>query len=236
MIKALDFLEKDFLRKGGSAKSFRQLKCFISKYSPFEFQPKPTKGDLGDRCNLKSLKVSNRTAVGIIDFTRRSDENRFFIFDLRNLKLHTMPVAHGRYGETSRSNDTLSRNPKQNSVLQVIHFSNAEGINATSGGFHLTGLEYQGGFGRSLILHGLEQNQNDNSCSRAVVIHPSVNVNSERAKVMSSGCPMVSRSNIDLVVSKLKGGAILYHFTPEELRSADTDCGQQVRLLPKPMS
>lgn len=35
-------------------------------------------------------------------------------------------------------------------MLKAIHFSNAIGMNATAGGFYLTGDEYSGQYGRSL--------------------------------------------------------------------------------------
>lgn len=222
-----------YLKAGGSVKAFEQLSCFLRTHEKSQFRTKPVSGNL--RCDKISLSIKNKKTLTLIDYTKASNQPRMYIFDLEKLNIKVLAVSHGRYGETHRSNQTIQMKPRANSVLKAIHFSNENGKNASVGGFFMTGNEYPGAYGRSLVLHGLEKNVNDNSCARAVVIHQNRLVTNRAANIMSSGCPMVSDSRIDEVVSSLKNGSLLYIYTPAEAALAPTSCGRDLWLAPNPM-
>ncbi|MBY0415460.1 MAG: murein L,D-transpeptidase catalytic domain family protein, partial [Bdellovibrionales bacterium] len=93
----------------------------------------------------------------------------------------------------------------KNSIKYARYYSNELGSNAPSSGFFIAGREYEGKFGRSLTLHGLENGINDNACERAVVIHKHLLISKSQAFAMSSGCPMISKSYLDHVINLLEG-------------------------------
>lgn len=226
----LSALKASYLKAGGAEKPFARLSCFLRKQGRARFLAKPVAGN--ERCDRRPLALKNRGTVALIDYTMTSDRPRLFLFDLQKKKVRALFVSHGRYGETKRSNDRLRMSPKANSILRAVHFSNALGQNASAGGFYLTGGEYPGKYGRSLVLHGLEKDVNDNACARAVVIHQNHLVNDRGTNIMSSGCPMVSNRNIDAVVEALKGGALIYMHSPREEAQAADACGRDLRFAP----
>lgn len=226
--KKMKNLESKFVKKNGSLKAFKQMKCFIERYKNRKFHTKPA-DNMADRCNQeRTIAVENDEVFVIIDYTLKSNNPRFFLFDLESNKVKAYHVSHGRYGNTARSNTKISYNPKRNSILQALFFSNSLGSNASSGGFYLTGQEYMGNYGRSMVLHGLEGDINDNACRRATVVHPSSKVTTSATKIMSSGCPMLSRSQIDEVINETKEGSLFYIYTPAEAKQVDGECGRNL--------
>ena len=143
-----------------------------------------------------------------------------------------MGVAHGRYN-AGMFNRTLSEN--KNTVKYARYFSNEPGSNAPSSGFFVAGTEYVGKFGRSLVVHGLENGINDNACERTVVIHKHTLVTKSSAHIQSSGCPMVSKGHIDHVINLLEGstnsdngdesnGSVIFIYGPRESKWSAGTC------------
>lgn len=229
-------ITQEFKHLGGPQKALEQTFCFLKNNGLADFQSPSARGSMASRCGNKNLRISNQRYVGIIDYTQNSNRKRFFILDLKSGGVRSYFVSHGRYGETHRGNRTLRNSPRMNSVLKAIHFSNKPGMNATTGGFYITGGEYIGKYGRSQVLFGLENGINENACERAVVIHPSSNVNSSGVHAMSSGCPMVARDKINEVLGALRGGALLYKYTPVEAALSASKCGRNLLRRTKPMN
>ena len=197
-------IEQNLRSKKGSLKALSHMKCFVEELKEKRFSMKrPEKSYYDDRCHsLDTLELGEERYMTLIDYTKSAAKRRMYLIDLHTGRVENMGVAHGRY----KSGYIKLRTKKNhNSVRWAKYFSNTHGSNAPSSGFFLAGQEYEGKFGRSLVLHGLENGINDNACSRAVVIHKHLLVSKRRAYVMSSGCPMVSYSNIDKVINALKG-------------------------------
>jgi hypothetical protein len=95
--------------------------------------------------------------IGIADFSRFSRDPRFYIVDLRSGFVTEHHVAHGRGSD-----------PANYGFLQ--YFSNEMGSEATSQGAYLTGDAYQGKYGYSLRLTGLDSS-NSNALARQIVVH-----------------------------------------------------------------
>lgn len=225
---ALNQLAPRYQSLGGPAKALAQVRCFIRTHGFKKFHPKPA-GDMAERCNVRAeIALENERGVTIVDYTAPSNQPRYFLFDFYNNTVRALYVGHGRYGETPRTNTRLSMAPKRNSILRAVHFSNEPGLNASAGGFYLTGEEYSGTYGRSVVLHGLEGDINDNACLRATVIHSSSKITENSTDLMSSGCPMVARTKIDYVVDTVRAGTLFYSFTPAEAALAETDCGRNL--------
>lgn len=225
----LEKLATTYQSVGGNPKALAHLKCFLRKNGESKFVPKAAPGGMAERCNLRSeIQVMNDRGIAIIDFTMDSTRPRFYIFDFRVNQLRALHVGHGRFGDTDRANTVLSMDPKRNSVRKVVHFSNVPDSNATAGGFFLTGQEYDGTYGRSLVLQGLEANINDNACFRATVIHKSSYITDNATTRMSSGCPMVAVNKIDFVRQLLSEGSLIYVYTPDEAALPEDVCGRDL--------
>lgn len=197
-------LRQNLIDAGGDPKPLSHLKCFLENHKKTEFIPGETfNPEYLGRCTLnRPLSVGNERIVAIIDYTRPSNMRRLFLIDRKTGAISATAAAHGRFG-AGFFNRKLSEN--KNSVMHAKYFSNEPGSNAPSSGFFLAGQEYEGKFGRSLILHGLEKGVNDNACDRAVVIHKHMLVSKNKAYVLSSGCPMVAPSMIDHIITLLRG-------------------------------
>lgn len=197
-------IEKKFKQENLNTKALGHVKCFFDKYENTTFQKKTTDApETQNRCNGETnITLDKKRVFALIDYTAPSDERRMFLVDRQTGEISMMAVAHGRYN-ASMFNVKLS--PKKNSVKHARYFSNELNSNAPSSGFFVAGNEYEGKFGRSLTLHGLETGINDNACERAVVIHKHLLMTKSSAYAMSAGCPMISKSYIDHVINLLEG-------------------------------
>ena len=127
-----------------------------------------------------SGKYSKKYAV-LIDMKIPSNHYRFFLVDLiKDSIVQKGLVAHGSGSETNKADSLV--------------FSNTPNSYMTSLGIYKFGVSYQGSFGKSYRLHGLEKT-NSKAFDRAVVFHSYGYVPTEEqaAPIMNSlGCPMVS--------------------------------------------
>jgi hypothetical protein len=155
-----------------------------------------------------SLELKNKKLLSIIDFSKPSNEKRFFIIDVENHKLlfQTL-VAHG----------------KNSGLINATRFSNRMGSHKSSLGFYRTGKSYVGKRGYSLQLEGLEKGINDNARLRGIVIH-GANYVSERFITgnntmigRSWGCPAVSNKLSREIIDLIKGGSCLYIYAEDEV-------------------
>lgn len=203
-----DIISSKIQKLGGSAHSVSQVQCFFNNKAHTEFVPtRPRDPGLQVRCSDRGdLRLGNDRYFALIDYTKSSDQKRFFLVDRKTGAVDNFAVAHGRYKAHWANNSPALH---QNTTKNASYFSNQVGSNAPSSGFYIASLEYNGIFGRSLVINGLEKGINDNACERAVVIHASEYVSTNKVKVMSSGCPMISASKINTVMGTLKGGTIV---------------------------
>lgn len=219
---------------GGDPKALSHLACFYDQYSEKTFDVGPIElPENRERCQPKSdLKIERHRVVALIDYTKPSDVRRMFLIDRKTGGITTMAVAHGRY-KAWYLNFKLSEN--KNTVKWAKYFSNDLGSNAPSSGFFIAGQDYQGKFGRSLALFGVEPGINDRACDRNVVIHKHKLVSKDKAYYLSSGCPMVAPSQIDHVIQLLKGesdedvnltraGGLVFIYGPREKAWASGAC------------
>lgn len=122
----------------------------------------------------------------LIDMSLPSGKNRFFVYDLeKGMVAYTGLVAHGSCEER---------------FLSRAKFSNVANSGCSSLGRYKVGIFYNGKYGKSFKLHGLD-NSNSNAFSRGVVIHGYDCVPDEeifpRVLCNSLGCPMVSYNFFD---------------------------------------
>ncbi len=139
--------------------------------------------------------------VGIADFTRASREPRFYLVDTNNGSVTTHLVAHGRGSDPSHTG--------------FLHrFSNAVGSEASSDGAYVTGAYYQGQYGRSMRVRGLDHS-NSNAEARAIVVHSAWYAEPNQIEAhgrlgRSEGCFAMSHSSLQQVLARLGPGRFLY--------------------------
>ncbi|MBP9722659.1 MAG: murein L,D-transpeptidase catalytic domain family protein [Gammaproteobacteria bacterium] len=146
--------------------------------------------------------VSNHKLT-IIDYSQPSNKKRMWVIDMDKKKVDINTyVSHG-----ARSGGKIAKD-----------FSNQMESHKSSIGVMKTGGTYMGKRGKSLYLHGLEKNVNDNVFRRHVVIHGATYVNDHKAKSgqvgKSFGCPAVDAKIAKKLISEIAGGSIIFAYYP----------------------
>jgi hypothetical protein len=146
-------------------------------------------------------KVGPRDTIGVVDFSKPSDQERFFLVDLMSGNVEAHRVAHGRGSDPDHSGF-------------VEKFSNDFGSYASSNGAYTTGDYYQGKYGLSMKVRGLDWS-NYNAEPRAIVIHNAWYAEDDMIPIhgklgRSEGCFAMSRKSQWDVMRKLAGGRMIY--------------------------
>lgn len=125
-------------------------------------------------------KYNNEIAF-IIDMKIMSGKNRFFVYDLKNnVIIDQGLVAHGIGSQTQTEGELI--------------FSNDPNSLSTSLGKYSVGSSYNGQFGKSYKLFGLEET-NNKAFARNIVLHKYSKVpfgEQENPICKSFGCPMIN--------------------------------------------
>ena len=141
----------------------------------------------------------------LINLGLKSGKKRFFIIDLENRRVYSSGlVAHGRGNEKF----TLSKK-----------YSNRYGSSCSSLGLYKVGSAYNGSFGKSFRLLGL-QKTNNNALGRAIVLHSMGCIPDEEIDYpicQSEGCPSISPSflqEISQIIGSTTKPILLWVFDP----------------------
>ena len=152
------------------------------------------------------ISHKNPGVLIIIDYTKPSNEERFYVLDLNKKKLvYSTRVAHSK-----------------NSGLEIpLEFSDDPNSYQSSLGFFVTLGEYNGAYGYSLRLKGLEENINANAEDRAIVIPGGDIVEDEYIKKFgfagrSLGCPVLPNSLTREIIDFIKHGRVLFIYGNDE--------------------
>ncbi len=155
---------------------------------------------------LQQNLIEKKDLLTIIDFSRSSKEERFFIIDLSKQDIiHESLVAHG----------------KNSGWDTPASFSNLINSNKSSLGFYVTGETYFGKHGLSLKLDGLEEGINDNARKRYIVIHAADYVNDEIIGKLgrlgrSFGCPSLPKTNYNKIIDLLKDKSLIFIYSNQQ--------------------
>jgi hypothetical protein len=150
---------------------------------------------------LDSHQVWPRDTMAIVDFSRPSNEPRFHVVDLAGGNVESHLVAHGRGSDPDHSGF-------------VERFSNDFGSYASSNGTYVTGDYYDGKYGLSMKVRGLDWS-NNNAEARAIVIHNAWYAEPDMIPLhgklgRSEGCFAMSRQSQYDVMRKIAGGRMIY--------------------------
>lgn len=150
--------------------------------------------ELAQKVFNKWSHKSKKHLVIIVDFSKPIETDRFYIVDVKtkSIILRTI-VSHGKgSGKTSIPTS----------------FSNTVGTLASSKGVMVTAESYQGTWGYSMKLDGL-QKCNSNVRKRSIVIHDM----SVQKTHFSWGCFSVPKEIYRRVIDLTKGGSLLFAFS-----------------------
>ena len=142
-----------------------------------------------------------RDTIAIADFSQPSSEPRFHVVDLASGQVESHRVCHGRGSDPAHSG-------------YLERFSNDFGSYATSNGTYVTGDYYDGKYGLSMKVRGLDWS-NNNAEARAIVIHNAWYAEPDMIPLhgmlgRSEGCFAMSRDSQYQVMRKLAGGRMIY--------------------------
>jgi hypothetical protein len=150
---------------------------------------------------LDQHQVYARDTIGIADFSKPSSEPRFHIVDLASGQVESHRVCHGRGSDPAHSG-------------YLERFSNDFGSYATSNGTYTTADYYDGKYGLSMKVRGLDWS-NNNAEARAIVIHNAWYAEDDMIPLhgmlgRSEGCFAMSRDSQYQVMRRLAGGRMIY--------------------------
>ena len=150
---------------------------------------------------LDQHKLWIRDSIGIVDFSKPSSEARFHLVDLQNGTVESHLVAHGRGSDPAHSG-------------YLERFSNDFGSYATSNGAYVTDDYYQGKYGLSLRVRGLDWS-NNNAEPRAIVIHNAWYAEPDMIQAhgmlgRSEGCFAMPKASQYAAMRRLAGGRMIY--------------------------
>ncbi len=139
--------------------------------------------------------------VGVADFALPSSMPRLHFANLQAGTVRSFYVAHGRGSD-----------PEHDGWLKV--FSNQDGSEATSRGAYLTCEWYNGKYGTSIRLKGLD-GDNSNALERSIVMHPAWYAAPEMAAKWgklgrSEGCFAMAPAEFNEALWHLSGGRLLF--------------------------
>ena len=153
---------------------------------------------------LRNRVIRNKNVITVVDFSKRSDQKRFFVIDMKHRKLMFQSlVAHGR-----------------NSGLEyATSFSNEVDSHKSSLGFYVTLSTYSGDHGYALKLKGCEKGFNNKAYDRSIVIHGSEYVTEQFLKSngflgRSFGCPALPQKINKKIIDVIKNGSCLFLYHP----------------------
>ena len=139
--------------------------------------------------------------VGIADYGLHSARPRFHFVNLDRGDVQSYHVSHG-----------MGSDPQHDGWLK--QFSNNEGSNATSRGAYVTWEWYQGRYGTSVRLGGLDQS-NEAALRRYIVMHRADYAESSHLERYgrlgrSNGCFAMGEEQFRIALMNLSGGRLLF--------------------------
>lgn len=175
-------------------------KVFAQAYSPSE-QHRKILDVARDQMERMRPLLWRTDVVGVADFGLPSSLPRLHFADLEKGEVRSFLVAHGRGSD-----------PEHDGFLKW--FSNAVGSEATSRGAYITYEWYNGKYGTSIRLGGVDPD-NSNALERAIVMHPAWYAAPDMLEKWgklgrSEGCFAMSPDDFNEALWHLSGGRLLF--------------------------
>lgn len=154
---------------------------------------------------LNNSRIPKTDYFVVIDFSKFSGKDRFWLVDVNTGKVEAHKVAHGDGSDPDHDGFANS-------------FGNVDGSHKSSLGYYLTGEIYDGTHEHSMRLDGLSKDgspngmANTNARSRLIVIHEASYVDDDNTSKQgrSNGCPALDPSIEVAMVDRIYGGSLIY--------------------------
>ena len=166
----------------------------------------------------------DRPMLTVVDYTLPSNQPRLWVIDVESRRVvHHELVAHGE-----GSGQTMA-----------VSFSNEQGSHQSSLGLFRTEAVYNGHYGYSLRLDGLEPGVNDRARERAIVVHGFSDISRSFAEkfgtiARSWGCLALPQDTASEIIDTIAGGSAIFAYYPDDQwlqTSKYLHCGIQVARL-----
>jgi hypothetical protein len=174
----------------------------VAEAAPVQREFAPLVAEALAALDAHAANVPHRDKIAVVDFSLPSSEPRFHLVDVATGRIErSWLVAHGSGSDPAGTG-------------MVQEFSNQPGSNATSRGAYLTANPYQGKYGRSQRLIGLDAD-NYMAMDRAIVIHGAPYVDPEliarQGRIgRSQGCFAFELDEVAEVMDLLGEGRMIY--------------------------
>lgn len=161
---------------------------------------------IGYRSLTSKGLVSKDSLLTIIDYSRPSSDNRFYVIDInRRIVVYKTLVAHGR----------------NSGELYANRFSNTVQSHQSALGFYITGSNYDGGQGYSMLLSGVDTGYNDHARARSIVVHGASYATRKYIDRYgrlgrSFGCPALPPDKNASIINLIKDGSVLFSYYPDQ--------------------
>jgi hypothetical protein len=182
--------------------------AIVGQYAQLDPQGIVPRGLLEDAIEYfdvnKSL-IPNQGYITVVDFSKFSGDDRFFVVDMQSGAVESHKVAHG-----------LNSDP--NWTGYATSFSNVSGSLQSSLGFYMGGELYDGTHPHSMRLDGLSPDGSPNNMAntnvrqRLVVMHEATYVSDSNTDKQgrSDGCLALDPNIEQGVVDRLTNGSLIY--------------------------
>lgn len=153
----------------------------------------------------RAAGIGNKDILTVVDYSLPSTARRLWVIDMRTKQvLFNTHVAHG----SGSGNNFATK------------FSNRHGSRMSSLGLYLTANIYQGHYGNSLNLVGLEEKFNSNAEARRIVFHRAHYVDEAIIKKIgrlgrSFGCLALNNKVADKIMHTIKDGSLVFCYYPD---------------------
>jgi len=144
---------------------------------------------MNEKKNEYNQNIKNNKFAILIDYTKSIFQKRLWVYDLESKEV----IIHSHVSHALRSG-----------FLYPTEFSDQIGSEKTPRGAFVTGKPYNGKFGFSMRLYGLEEALNKNSLKRFITFHPRNNF------FWSDGCFMTDKETATKIIDLTKNGCFMY--------------------------
>lgn len=182
--------------------------AILGNYTHLDPQGIVPRGLLEDAVEYFDVNKANfpvHSYITVVDFSKFSGEDRFFLVDMKTGEVEPHKVAHGDGSDP-------------NATGYATEFSNVSGSHMSSLGFYITGEIYDGTHVHSMRIDGLSpdgspnQMANTNVRSRAIVVHEASYVSDSNTgkQGRSEGCFALDPDIEVALVDRIHDGALIY--------------------------
>jgi hypothetical protein len=143
---------------------------------------------------LIEYRIKKRDYVIIVDYTKPIFSERLYVLDMKNKKIVLKSTVSHAF---------------KSGVMYPTDFSNVSGTNKSSKGAFITKGTYNGGFGYSMVIRGLDRGINDNVESRKIIFHSTKKMKTS----WSNGCFATPEETNKTIIELTKNGRLVYVIT-----------------------